>query len=97
MNKEELFRAKTLSQGKGKTIGEWSINGRLPIDELLVYTEKQKASDKEEAMINGIIENIRNEYNANIDKFNQDVIIAQLELLFTYAQRFYERQFITEK
>lgn len=54
-------------------------------------------SDKEEAIINGIIDNIRQEYQANIDKFSQDVIIAQLELLFTYAQRFYERQFITRK
>lgn len=54
-------------------------------------------SDKEEILVNGIIENIRQEYNANIDKFSQDVIIAQLELLFTYAQRFYERQFITRK
>lgn len=54
-------------------------------------------SDKEETVMNGIVENIRLEYNANIDKFSQDVIIAQLELLFTYAQRFYERQFITRK
>ena len=54
-------------------------------------------SDKEETLINGIIGNIKQEYNANIDKFSQDVIIAQLELLFTYAQRFYERQFITRK
>ncbi|WP_316806500.1 helix-turn-helix transcriptional regulator [Pedobacter agri] len=54
-------------------------------------------SDKEETMMTGIIENIRSEYNSNIDKFSQDVIIAQLELLFTYAQRFYERQFITRK
>lgn len=54
-------------------------------------------SDKEETIMNTIIENIRQEYNANIDKFSQDVIIAQLELMFTYAQRFYERQFITRK
>lgn len=54
-------------------------------------------SDKEEIVMNGIIENIRNEYHSNIDKFSQDVIIAQLDLLFTYAQRFYERQFITRK
>ncbi len=54
-------------------------------------------SEKEETMMHGIIENIRQEYNANIDKFSQDVIIAQLELMFTYAQRFYERQFITRK
>ncbi|WP_343657839.1 helix-turn-helix transcriptional regulator [Chryseobacterium sp.] len=54
-------------------------------------------SDKEETLINTIIDNIRSEYNSNIDKFSQEVIIAQLELLFTYAQRFYERQFITRK
>jgi len=54
-------------------------------------------SEKEESLINGIIDNIRNEYNSNIDKFSQDVIIAQLEVMFTYAQRFYERQFITRK
>lgn len=54
-------------------------------------------SDREEGLINSIAENIRNEYHSNIDKFSQDVIIAQLELLFTYAQRFYERQFITRK
>jgi len=54
-------------------------------------------SNKEETVINGIIDNIRQEYHSNIDKFSQEVIIAQLELLFTYAQRFYERQFITRK
>ncbi|OIN56044.1 helix-turn-helix domain-containing protein [Arsenicibacter rosenii] len=54
-------------------------------------------SDKEETVINGIVNNIREEYHANIDKFSQDVIIAQLDVLFTYAQRFYERQFITRK
>ncbi|HWV71258.1 MAG TPA: helix-turn-helix transcriptional regulator, partial [Pseudosphingobacterium sp.] len=54
-------------------------------------------SDKEETLINSIIGHIKQEYHANIDKFSQDVIIAQLELLFTYAQRFYERQFITRK
>lgn len=54
-------------------------------------------SDKEEILINGIIDTIQQEYNANIDKFSQDVIMAHLEVLFTYAQRFYERQFITRK
>jgi AraC-like DNA-binding protein len=54
-------------------------------------------SDREETLINGIIENIRLEYSSNLDKHSQDVIIAQLELLFTYAQRFYERQFITRR
>ncbi|AEV98613.1 AraC family transcriptional regulator [Niastella koreensis] len=54
-------------------------------------------SENEETILNGIIQNIQQEYNANIDKFSQDVIIAQLELLLTYSRRFYERQFITRK
>ncbi|PIF30601.1 AraC family transcriptional regulator [Flavobacterium sp. 9] len=54
-------------------------------------------SDKEEKMIINIIKNIQNEYQSNIDKFSQDVIIAQIELLLTYSERFYNRQFITRK
>lgn len=54
-------------------------------------------SEKEEATIISIIQNIQQEYHSNIDKFSQDVIIAQLELLLTYSERFYERQFITRK
>ncbi len=54
-------------------------------------------SDKEEITITGIMQNIGSEYSANIDKFTQDIIIAQLELLLNYADRFYHRQFITRK
>ena len=54
-------------------------------------------SDKEEATIYGIIKNIEQEYHTNIDKFSQDIIIAQLEVLLNYAERFYQRQFITRK
>jgi len=54
-------------------------------------------SEKEEAIITGILQNIQQEYQSNIDKFSQDIIIAQIELLLTYAERFYQRQFITRK
>ncbi|MBS1564786.1 MAG: AraC family transcriptional regulator, partial [Bacteroidetes bacterium] len=54
-------------------------------------------SDKEETMIAGIIQQIEQEYHSNIDRFSQDLIIAQLELLLTYAERFYHRQFITRR
>ncbi|SHG59220.1 AraC-type DNA-binding protein [Chryseolinea serpens] len=54
-------------------------------------------SDKEEATMAGIVKNIQQEYHSNIDKFSQNIIIAQLEVLFTYAERFYQRQFITRK
>lgn len=54
-------------------------------------------SDKEETVLTGITQNIEQEYHANIDRFSQSVIIAQLELLLTYGERFYQRQFITRK
>ena len=54
-------------------------------------------SGKEETKMEGIIESIQQEYYSNIDVFSQDVIIAHLELLLTYADRFYHRQFITRK
>lgn len=37
------------------------------------------------------------EYKSSIDKFSEHVIVAQLELMLTYADRFYQRQFITRK
>lgn len=54
-------------------------------------------SDKEETMLTTLAQNIEQEYHANIDRFSQNVIIAQLELLLTYSERFYQRQFITRK
>lgn len=54
-------------------------------------------SDKEEVILNGILKNIQYEYDSNIDKFSQDIIISQIETLLNYADRFYQRQFITRK
>jgi AraC family transcriptional activator of pobA len=54
-------------------------------------------SEKEETTITALIQNMQQEYHSNIDKFSQDIIIAQLELLLTYSERFYQRQFITRK
>ncbi|WP_026755817.1 AraC family transcriptional regulator [Sediminibacter sp. Hel_I_10] len=59
--------------------------------------EALKLSEKEEKTIIGIIENIQQEYNSNIDNFSQDIIIAYLETLLSYADRFYHRQFLTHK
>jgi AraC-like DNA-binding protein len=54
-------------------------------------------SEKEETTIVGIMQNIQQEYHSNIDKFSQNIIVAQIELLLNYAERFYHRQFITRK
>lgn len=54
-------------------------------------------SEKEETTIAGIAQLIKQEYHANLDKFSQGLIVAQIELLLQYCDRFYNRQFLTRK
>ncbi|WP_426330124.1 helix-turn-helix domain-containing protein [Pedobacter sp. R-06] len=54
-------------------------------------------SEKEEEIIIGIIQNIHRETHTNIDRFSKQIIISQLESLLNYAERFYNRQFITRE
>lgn len=54
-------------------------------------------SEDEEIKIQHIIENIKQEYQTNIDKFSQNIIISQLETLLNYSERFYQRQFFTRQ
>jgi AraC-like DNA-binding protein len=54
-------------------------------------------SEKEEGIINTIVENIEQEYQSTIDKFSQNIIVSQIETLLNYSERFYQRQFITRK
>jgi AraC family transcriptional regulator, transcriptional activator of pobA len=54
-------------------------------------------SAKEEATLINILRNIQQEYHANIDRFSKQIIIAQMESLLSYADRFYHRQFITRE
>ena len=54
-------------------------------------------SEAEKATIMSIFTMIEHELNSRIDDFSQDVVVAQIELLMNYANRFYKRQFITRK
>lgn len=54
-------------------------------------------SEKEEKVLEAIFKNIEQEYQTSIDQFSQDVMVAQLELLLSYCNRFYNRQFVTRK
>lgn len=54
-------------------------------------------SEKEEDTIISLMQNIQKEYFANTDKFSQDIIISMIEVLLNYADRFYHRQFLTQK
>jgi len=59
--------------------------------------EALHVSEVEENTLNAIAAHITAEANTNIDGFTQQIIIAQLELLLSYSERFYQRQFITRK
>ena len=54
-------------------------------------------SEKEEHTLLRTIHGIEQEYQANLDHFSQEVMLAHLQVLLTYAERFYQRQFITRK
>jgi AraC family transcriptional activator of pobA len=54
-------------------------------------------SEKEEKTVNAVVDNIRQEYHSNIDRFSQQIIVSHLEVLLNYSDRFYNRQFITRK
>lgn len=60
-------------------------------------SEMLHLSKQEQQTILSIARSIDEELTSRIDTCNQDVIIAQLELLLTYANRYYKRQFITRK
>lgn len=54
-------------------------------------------SDKEREIILSVYQIMEQELNNGVDEFSQEVIIAQIELLLSYVNRFYKRQFITRK
>ena len=54
-------------------------------------------SEREEKSIMDIMENVRQEIDANMDTFTQDLLVSNIDLLLKYCDRFYNRQFLTRK
>ena len=54
-------------------------------------------SEQERTTMQSIFSIIRDELNSRIDDFSREVIIAQIELLLSYAKRFHKRQFLTRQ
>ena len=51
-------------------------------------------SKEEDDTLNAIFKNIEAEYQRPIDQHSKQVVVFNLELLLTYAQRYYRRQFV---
>jgi AraC family transcriptional regulator, transcriptional activator of pobA len=54
-------------------------------------------SEQERTIIRSIYGFIQQELNSRIDDFSHEVIVSQIELLLSYAKRFYKRQFLTRQ
>lgn len=54
-------------------------------------------SAREEELLDGLLQNLRAEVAQPIDAFSHEVLAAQLDVLLTYANRFYHRQFLTRR
>ena len=52
-------------------------------------------SEKEIKALTDLVEKIQEEYDQNIDRYSQELIIANIEMLLKYCKRFYDRQFFT--
>ena len=59
--------------------------------------EALHSSDQERETMIAILNIMKNELDNRIDEFSQEVIISQIELMLSYVNRFYKRQFITRK
>ena len=72
------------------TIQEYEYFG-YSIDEALYLSER------EEATLIHIFEDISEETHRNVDAGFKPVVVSQIELLLNYADRYYRRQFITRE
>ncbi|MCK8520133.1 helix-turn-helix domain-containing protein [Aquimarina sp. D1M17] len=52
-------------------------------------------SDEEKSSLTDLVKKIEKEYNQNIDKHSQELIITNIDLLLKYCKRYYDRQFFT--
>lgn len=75
------------------------IAGKIKQYGYFSYTSNEALhlSEREREIILSVYNIMEQEINSSVDEFSQEVVIAQLELLLSYVNRFYKRQFITRK
>lgn len=59
--------------------------------------EALHVSEQEKELLLALFKTMEEELASRLDEFSQDVVVAQVELLLNYANRFYKRQFLTRK
>lgn len=52
-------------------------------------------SDDEKQTLTELVQKIEKEYHQNIDRYSQEIIIANIEMILKYCKRYYDRQFYT--
>jgi AraC-like DNA-binding protein len=77
------------------------LNGHLLHNEIKKYhyfdyetNEALHLSPREEEVVWQLFDKIQNEYNNNQDEYSREIILANVDTMLKYAQRFYKRQFI---
>jgi AraC family transcriptional regulator, transcriptional activator of pobA len=87
--------------GFGIYLHEDYLNGHVLHDEIKKYhyfdyeaNEALHLSPKEEETIWELYRKIEAEYYNNQDEYSRDIILAHIDSILKYAQRFYKRQFI---
>lgn len=60
-------------------------------------SEALHLSEQEESSINQLFQNIHIEYQNPIDKHSKKVVLSNLDLILSYCERYYNRQFITRQ
>jgi AraC-like DNA-binding protein len=84
-----LFHPDLISKSElGKIISNYSFFNYESNEALHV-------SDDEKIALSELVKKIEQEYNQNIDKHSQELIISNIDLLLKYCKRYYDRQFYT--
>ncbi|MEO6732223.1 MAG: helix-turn-helix transcriptional regulator [Ferruginibacter sp.] len=80
------------------------LNGHLLHEDIQRYSffeyetnEALHLAPKEEKIVWNIFHTIEQEYNNTEDEFSREIILAGINSLLKYAERFYKRQFINRK
>src|SRR5882672_4033709 len=97
----EMRNIELEEDGFGIYIHEDFLNGHILHSEIKKYgyfdyetNEALHLSPKEEETIWELYHKIEAEYKNNQDEYSKDIILAHIDSILKYSQRFYKRQFI---